>query len=317
MAQPNWRVDVHHHFYPDEYRQAMQKAAGGEGGAFPGVRDWTVARTLEEMDRNGVATSILSLSPPGCRMGDPESNRRLARLCNDYGARMAKEHPGRFGQFGVLPLPDVEGSLAEIVYAMDTLKADGIQLMTSYGEKWLGDPMFDPVLAELNRRKALVFVHPLAPTCCGNLIPWLPAALLEYPHDTNRAIMSLMFSGALSRFADIRFIFCHVGGSMPMFSGRMIHSGSNSRFLEKVPKGIDYELKKLHYDIAMAAFRPSLTALFEMVPKSQVLLGSDYPFSSLNASVSGLEAMGLPAEESRAIYRGNAERLIPRLKALG
>ena len=146
MAQPNWRVDVHHHFYPDEYRQAMQKAAGGEGGAFPGVRDWTVARTLEEMDRNGVATSILSLSPPGCRMGDPESNRRLARLCNDYGARMAKEHPGRFGQFGVLPLPDVEGSLAEIAYAMDTLKADGIQLMTSYGDKWLGDPMFDPVL---------------------------------------------------------------------------------------------------------------------------------------------------------------------------
>ena len=85
MAQPNWRVDVHHHFYPDEYRQAMQKAAGGEGGAFPGVRDWTVARTLEEMDRNGVATSILSLSPPGCRMGDSESNRRLARLCWSRG----------------------------------------------------------------------------------------------------------------------------------------------------------------------------------------------------------------------------------------
>jgi predicted TIM-barrel fold metal-dependent hydrolase len=199
---------------------------------------------------------------------------------------------------------------------MDELKADGIQLMTSYGDKWLGDPVFDPVLDELNRRSALVFVHPLAPACCGNLIPWLPAALLEYPHDTNRAIMSLMFSGALSRFANIRFIFCHAGGSMPMFSGRMIQSGSNRKFLEKVPMGIDYELKKLHYDIAMAAFKPALTALFAMVPHSQVLLGSDYPFSSLEASISGLQAMGLPKEQYDAICRGNAERLIPRLKTL-
>jgi predicted TIM-barrel fold metal-dependent hydrolase len=312
-----WRVDVHHHFYPPEYlKELVNPSTGGEGSAFPGVRDWTVARTVEEMDRHGAATAIISLSPPGCRMLDVEGNRRLARICNDFGAQMARDNPGRFGLFGVLPLPDVDGSLREIAYAFDTLKADGIELMTSYGDKWLGDPAFEPIYQELNRRSALVFVHPLAPTCCAGLIPWVPPALVEYPHDTNRCIMSLMFSGTLSSYPDIRFIFCHGGGSMPMLAGRVQHSGSNRRFLSKVPKGIDYELKKLHYDIALAAFRPSLSALFALVPVTQVLLGSDYPFSSIGDSVAGLDDMRLSEPDSRAIYRGNAERLIPRLKAL-
>src|SRR3954470_22100448 len=316
MATP-WRVDVHHHFYPPHYMEALKTPGlGGEGLHFPGVRDWTVARTIEEMDSHGVATSILSLSPPGCRMLDQDRNRKMARTCNEYAVTMASDHSGRFGLFAALPMPDVEGSLAEIAYAFDTLKADGIQLMTSYGDKWCGDPAYDRVFDELNRRKALVFVHPLAPNCCGNLIPWVPAALVEYPHDTNRAIMSLMFSGTLARCPDIRFIFCHGGGAMPMLSGRVMHSGSNRRFLDKVPKGIDYELKKLHYDIALASFKPSLSALFAMVPATQVLLGSDYPFGSVGTSVSGLDAFGLPADESQAVYRGNAERLIPRLKAL-
>jgi 6-methylsalicylate decarboxylase len=315
MTEKTWRVDVHHHFYPPEYlRSISNPATGGEGAAFPGVRDWTTARTVEEMDRHGVATSILSLSPPGCRLGTPEENRRLARLCNEYGADMARQHKGRFGLFGVLPMPDVEGSLAEIAYAFDTLKADGIQLMTSYTDKWLGDPAYEALYAELNRRKALVFVHPLAPACCTSLMPWVPDALLEYTQDTNRCIVSLMFSGTLAKYPDIRFIFCHGGGSMPFLAGRVMHSGSNRKFLDRVPKGIDYELKKLHYDIALAAFRPSLTALFEMVPKSQVLLGSDYPFSSIGNAVSGLDAMGLPEQDTRAIYRGNAERLVPRLE---
>jgi predicted TIM-barrel fold metal-dependent hydrolase len=270
------------------------------------------------MDRHGIATAIVSLSPPGCRLGTPDENRRLSRLCNEYGADMARQHPGRFGLFGVLPMPDVEGSLAELAYALDTLKADGIQLMTSYGSangptRWLGDPAFEPLYAELNRRKALVFVHPLAPACCSNLMPWVPDAILEYTQDTNRAITSLLFSGTLSRFPDIRFIFAHGGGSMPFLAGRITHSGSNRNFIGNVPKGIDYELAKLHYDIAIAAYKPSLAALFALVPKSQVLLGSDYPFHSVAPAIAGLEAYGLPEDEVRAIFRGNAERLMPRL----
>ncbi len=317
MATGNsWRVDVHHHFYPPEYLKALQSpAAGGESISMPGVSDWTIEHTLADMNNNGIATAILSLSPPGCSLGGPDENRGLARACNEFAVRAVREHPGRFGLFAALPMPDVEGSLAEIANALDVLKADGVQMMTSYGNQWPGDPAFEPVFEELNRRKALVFIHPHAPACCGNLIPWVPAALLEYPHDTNRCIMSLMFSGTLSRYPDIRYIFCHGGGSMPMLSGRVMHSGTNKRFLPLVPKGIEYELKKLHYDIAIAAYRPSLAALFALAPVSQVLLGSDFPFHSVSNAVAGLDAYGLPEADVRAVYRGNAERLIPRLAA--
>jgi len=295
------RVDVHHHFYPPQYLDAMKSVHSRDrgGAAFPGVAQWTTARTIEEMDKHGVQTAILSLSPPGPRMLDSEGNRKLARHCNDYGAHMARDNPGRFGLFAPMPMPDVDGTLREIEYALDTLKADGIGLMTSYGDKWVGDPSFDPVFEELNRRKALVYIHPL----------------IEYPHDTSRAILSLMFSGTLARLPDIRFIFCHAGGTIPMLSGRISHSGSNRVFLNRVPKGIDHELQKLHYDIALAAFRPSLSALLAYVPVSQVLLGSDYPFSSIGLSVTGLEEMGLPPETMAAIYCANAARLMPRLKS--
>jgi predicted TIM-barrel fold metal-dependent hydrolase len=309
------RVDVHHHFYPPAYLAAMRDSGGGtDGSLFPGVINWTALRTIEEMDRHGVTSAILSLSPPGCRMGDLEANRMLARICSEYAAGMIQDHPGRFGLFAPLPMPDIDGALHAIGYALDVLKADGIALMTSYGNKWLGDPSFDPVLEELNRRKALVYVHPLAPDCCAGLMGWVPDALIEYPQDTSRAILSLMFSGTLTRLPDIRFIFSHGGGTIPFLSGRIKHSGSNRPLLGRVPKGIDFELKKLHYDIALAAFRPALLALLDYIPTSQILLGSDYPFSSIGTSISGLAEMALPVETIAAIDHGNAERLMPRLR---
>jgi predicted TIM-barrel fold metal-dependent hydrolase len=143
---------------------------------------------------------------------------------------------------------------------------------------------------------------------------WVPDALIEYPHDTSRAILSLMFSGSLNRYPDIRFIFCHGGGTIPFLAGRINHSGSNRAFLARVPKGIDYEMRKLHYDIALSAFKPSLAALFAYVPMSQILLGSDYPFSSIGLSIEGLNEMGLTQADLETIYRGNSERLIPRLR---
>ncbi len=307
------RVDVHHHFYPPLYLELL-RAAYGDGSAFPGVSQWTPERTVAEMDQHDVTTAILSLSPPGPRLPDIEQNRKLARACNEYGARLVHDRPGRFGLFASVPMPDVDGVLREIEYALDVLKADGIELMTSYDDRWVGDPAFDPVFDELNRRKAVVYIHPLAPPCCANLMDWVPAALIEIPHDTSRAILSLMFSGTLDRRPDIRIIFCHAGGTIPMLAGRIAHSGSNRAVISRVPKGIDYELKKLHYDIALAAFRPSLSALFAYIPHSQILLGSDYPFSSIGLSVAGLEEMRLPPEQMRAIYAGNAQRLMPRLE---
>jgi predicted TIM-barrel fold metal-dependent hydrolase len=314
----NRRVDVHHHFYPPQYLEAMRQTAGNDRGGgvnFPGVATWTPAKTLEEMDKHGVQTAILSLSPPGVRMLDKEGNRKLARLCNEFATQLGRDHPGRFGLFAPLPMPDVAGTLQEIEYAIDTLKADGVQLMTSYGDQWLGDPEYDEVFAELNRRKALVYVHPLAAPCATGLMEWVPDALIEYPHDTSRAVLSLLFSGTLARCPDIRFIFSHAGGTIPFLSGRILHSGSNRAFLDRVPKGIDYELRKLHYDVALACFKPTLAALFAYIPESQVLLGSDYPFSSVGLSLKGLDEHGLPKETLDALYSGNIERLIPRLKA--
>ena len=309
------RIDVHHHYYPPVYLEAMKRVGGREGAgvAFPGVAQWTPSRTLEEMDRHGVTTAILSLSPPGPRMLDRAGNRSLARACAEYGAGLIERYPGRFGLFAPTPMPRIDDTLEEITYALDVLKADGVALMTSYGDKWLGDPLFDPVLSELNRRRALVYVHPLAAPCSLDLMPWVPDPLIEYPHDTSRAILSLMFSGSLTRYPDIRFIFCHAGGTIPMLAGRINHSGSNRPFLTRVPKGIDYELRKLYYDIALAAFKPSLAALFAYVPISQVLLGSDYPFSSIGLSLEGLEEMNLGRGDLEAIYFSNAERLIPRM----
>ncbi|MGH7088538.1 MAG: amidohydrolase family protein [Stellaceae bacterium] len=300
------RIDVHHHFFAPDYLAAM-----GDNARRPEIRDWTVARTLEEMDRNGVGTALLSLSPPGIHVAGKDTPR-VARAVNDHAAKLRQTHPDRFGHFASVPMPDVAATLAEIAYALDEIKADGIQLMTSYGERWLGHPEFDPVFAELNRRKALVFVHPLAPYCCANLIDWVPPVLAEFPQDTTRSVFSLLFSGTLARAPDIRFIFCHAGGSVPILAGRAEVTGLTKRHAERLPLGMDHELKRLHYDVALAANRPALAALFTYVPVSQVLLGSDYPFGTSADGIRGLEAYGLEAAALDAVYHGNAARLLGR-----
>src|SRR5262245_50041013 len=160
------RVDFHHHFIPPRHLEAI--VAQRESGRTPA---WSPEMSIGEMDKNGIATSIVSLVQPGVWIGGIENSRRLARECNEYGARMMSDHRGRFGLFAAIPLPDVQGSLREIEYAIDTLKADGIGLMTSFEDKYLGDPAFAPVYEELNRRQAIVYVHPTQPKCCTGLVP--------------------------------------------------------------------------------------------------------------------------------------------------
>ena len=171
----------------------------GDVAKRPVVRDWTVARSLEEMDDNGIGTAVLSLSPPGLHHLGLEQVRRLARTVNEHAATLRSTLPTRYGHFAAVPMPDVDGTLAEIDYALDQLRADGIQLMTSYGERYPGHPDFAPVMDELNRRKALVFVHPLAPVCCAPSLAWIQPALFKFTQDTDRCIFSLLFTGTLSR----------------------------------------------------------------------------------------------------------------------
>ena len=210
------------------------------------LSQWSPAHSIEAMDASGIATAVTSLSTPGVFQGDVQDARRLARACNEYAAGMARTYPGRLGFWATLPMPDVEGSLNEIAYAMDVLKADGIGFLSDYGDKWLGDPAFAAVFAELQRRKAIVFVHPSVANCCRTLLPGVPPAVAEFVLDTTRTIVSLLFNGTFTRSPDVRFIFAQAGGTMPMISDRIAHN-VKPELAATMPLGPLGELKKLYF----------------------------------------------------------------------
>jgi predicted TIM-barrel fold metal-dependent hydrolase len=304
------RIDIHHHILPPSYMGVIAERRLGARA------EWTPAKSIEDMDKSGIAKSVLSLIQPGVWFGDIAEARRLAREANDYGAGVVRDFPGRFGLFATLPLPDAEGSLKEIEHGLDVLKADGIGLMTSYGTQYLGDPSFAPVWKELNRRKAVVYTHPLAPECCKNPVPGVSAAAIEYATDTTRTIASLLFSGTAARYPDIRWIFSHGGGTMPFLLSRFTHEEKIvSNRGQVLPRGVIFELKKFYYDTAQAHHRGALDALTKLVPVARILLGSDFPFRQGKDVVKGLSAYGFSDRELRAIERDNALKLMPSLKA--
>ncbi len=312
-------IDVHHHILPPAYlaEAREQVLAQVQNILPPAVANWTPQKSLEEMDRLGISTSIVSISSPGIWFGNQQAGRSLARKCNEYAAELGRNHPGRFGSFASIPLPDAEGSLKEIAYALDVLKADGICLLSSYGDKWLGDPAYAAVLDELNRRRAIVYVHPTAPNCCRDLMSYIPQPLTEFPHDTTRTITSLLYTGSFGRLTDIRFIFSHAGGTMPMLAGRIAQLGKRKDLAAKVPNGVEYELKRLYYEIANSANKSAMSALMNLVPTSQIMFGSDNPFVPLATTAEGFARLGLSPAEVQAIGRDNALRLMPRFAMSG
>jgi len=304
------RIDMHHHFAPPAWVADVK----GRPLLQPANTRWTPEQSIEDMDRGGVAAAIVSITNPGLWFGDAAQSRRLARACNEYGARLVADHPTRFGLFAALPLPDVDASLSEIAYAYDTLKTDGVSLFTSYGDTWLGNPKFRPVMAELDRRKAVVTVHPTAADCCRNLVyaPGVGPGSIEYGTDTTRAIMGVTFSGDAVKFPGIRFIWSHAGGSVPFLAGRIEGAANGAK--EALPNGFIAELKKFHYDVAGAANRGALTSLLQLVTPAQIVFGTDFPPGGSSASVAtALRDVGLFTDATmRAIDRDNAVRLIPR-----
>lgn len=316
------RIDVHHHIMPPRYlvepgteRVARQAVAS----LWQQVLAWTPDKSIEQMDANGVATSILSLSAPGVWFGDVAQGRRIARDGNEYGARLAADYPGRFGSFASIPLPDVEGSLREIEYSLDVLKADGVVLMTSFDDKWPGEAAFLPVFEELNRRKAVVYFHPTVAPCCMNLIPDVFDSTIEFLFDTVRAVTSLLYSGTFSRFPDIRFIFSHAGSAVPLFSARICRVAmANPKVARRLPNGAYYELKKLYYELAQTRGPESLAPLTELVGARSIMLGSDFPWTGARISdtIEAVAKFGFSAAEIADIERENALRLFPRLSGI-
>jgi predicted TIM-barrel fold metal-dependent hydrolase len=320
------RIDVHHHFGSPTWVKA--DTVGGGNNPW---RQWSPARALEAMDQGGVATAMLSVTTPGVWLEDRKFQNlkaavALARENNEYAARLASDHKGRFGAFVATPLPNVDAALREIEYGLDTLKFDGVGVMTSYGDRWLGDPSFTPVLEELNRRKAVLYVHPTAANCCYELVPQINASTIEYGTDTTRTIMALLVSGAAERFPDMRFIFSHAGGTMPFLIPRII--GRNMKVgpdglislsasdpaRETGPERLAL-LRRFFYDTAQQANPVALGALRKVVPASQIVFGSDYPYATMLEHATGVRECGVfkPAEVE-AIEYGNAQKMFPKFK---
>lgn len=310
-------VDTHHHFYPPEYQSLwLDFEDSRKIPHFAGQVAWSMTKALEDMDRAGIRTALLSLaSTPGVwfNLGSERASQ-LARSCNEFAADLMRDNPGRFGLFATLSMLDVDRTLQEIDHAMGTLKADGFGLQTNYGDKWLGDAAYRPVFDELDRRKAVVYVHPLVASCCSALSVGTFPAVIEVPHDTTRTITSLLLSGGFARWRNIKWLFSHAGGTIPMMAARIeSFYGANPKRSEFAPDGIVPELRRLNYDTANATSAPSMAALLKLVPTSNITYGTDYPYFGLD-QMKNLERLGLRASDLKAIGSENAIRLLPRLR---
>lgn len=304
------RIDIHHHFAPPAWLAEVK----GRPLLNAANTTWTVERSLEDLDKAGTAAAVISVTNPGLWFGDDDVTTRLARTCNDYAASLVQRYPTRFGMFAAMPLPSIDATLKEIEYAYGALKTDGIGLFTSYDDQWLGNAAFRPVMEELNRRRAVVHVHPTAANCCRNLPYGLGAGNVEYGTDTTRAIVGVTFSGDTTRYPDIRFIWSHAGGTAPFLAGRI--DGASGRARDQMPAGFMAEAKKFFYDTAGATNRGAVTSLLELVPSSQILFGTDFPPSGPTVQVvERIRRLGVFNEaDLRAIERDNATRLLPRLR---
>jgi predicted TIM-barrel fold metal-dependent hydrolase len=329
------RIDVHHHFVPPayvEFTKAHNQSPGllmkGRTADPHAANPWELSIDLDDMDKNGTAVSLLSVTTPGFWFGSVDEIRKVMRECNESAAKISKDHAGRFGSFAAIHPPDADGSLKEIEYSLDTLKAEGIGLFSNYRDKWLGHESFAPVYQELNRRKAVVFVHPITGACCGNLVPGVADTLVDYGADTTRTIGSLIYSGTTTKYPDIRWIFSHGGGVMPYVIERflggtqaeivpgIVTKGQDGAAPKNAPAGTLAEIRKLHFDTAQASNPVAMGALRKVVPVSQILFGTDYWYRTAAETGHGLVTSKVfNAAELRMINRGNAERLMPKFKA--
>ena len=332
-ANTSRRLDLHHHFGPPRWtkRHAEAKRQGWET-----FQDYSPKVALEAMDKAGIQTAFLSMTTPGIWFGDNFAAERqeaiaLARDVNDYGARMVGDYKGRFGLFAVLPLPDIDASLKEMSYAFDTLKADGVGLLTSYGDMWLGDPRLQPVLDELNRRQAIVYTHPTDASCCHALANANPS-VVEWFTDTARSILSLIqeppgagrggrgnaAASPATRYANIKFIWSHGGGALVGTTRVIGNVSAEALGGSPAPNSRLHHLRRFYYDTAGAANPIVMPALKRLLGgTSQIVYGTDYPFGGVDGPrniVNALQTVGFTADELRGIDRENALNILPKYR---
>ena len=312
QAKPH-RIDVHAHVAPPSWLNAMDVI----GRKDVLLSNWSPQKMIEDMDKGGVATAILSLTTPQVTPFGKDAAVRVSRESNEYSKKLESDHAGRFGTFAMLPLPNIDESLKEIAYAFDALKADGVGIMTSYGDKWLGDATFGPVWEELNRRKATVYTHPTGANCCVNLVPGIRESTVEFGADTTRSIASLILSGTSQKYKDINWIWSHGGGVLTSVAERFLiqivstptHKG---KFTRETMQG---ELDRFYYDTAQISNAVTLDALAKLVPISQIVYGTDFPYRTAADHTKGVSGH-FKGDDLKKVDRENALRLLPRLKSV-
>jgi predicted TIM-barrel fold metal-dependent hydrolase len=310
------KIDVHHHVLPDFFWRETNDGDHPVGGIAP--PPWSEASALAFMDDAGIDVAVTSISTPGVHVGDDARARRLARRCNEFSAAMVQRWPHRFGAFAALPLPDVDGALAELAYADDVLKLDGVVLFSNANGVYLGDPRFEPLFEELERRGAVVFVHPTASADPTAHQLGLPDTLIDFTADTTRAVAQMLYLNRFARTPNVKYIFAHAGGTIPYLAGRFaivdemnVIPGGDARGTAAAA------LKRLHWDIALSFSPPVLNMLKDVVGLDKMFFGTDFPYLRRDIAVRGARAMdgnaALSDVERNSVLSGNAQRLLPRL----
>ncbi len=309
MSQNDDRfIDVQSHFLPGMYVDAMHAAGMThiDGWAIP---KWDVPSALATMDQLGIKAQILSLTAPAVSFVKGQEAKDLARAVNEFAASTIRDHSPRFGAFATLPLPDVQGSLEELSYALDTLRLDGVGLLSNYNGLYLGQREFDPIFDEMNRRGTVLFIHPGPPPNVASVSVGLTAPILEYPFETTRVAANLLRSGTIERCPNLRVILPHGGGTIPFLYPRLTFAlGAERSAL----------FSSFFYDLTAAAMPGQLAALAALVKPEKLLMGVDFPFMppAMNAPfLESLENASFSSEERQAIRRGNAAGLFPMLAA--
>ena len=279
-------IDVHSHVIPAEYLSALKEENKLMDEGFP-LPKYDVERHLNWMDEAGVETSVLTLAAP------QPSSAAIVRQTNEVAARIKKEHPGRFMFCAALPLPNVEAAIREAMYALDTLKADGIKLATNVQGQYLGAPELDPLFAFLNEREAVVILHPHRPEPVNReVMTQTPLAMQEYLSETTRAVTNMISRNVLARYNNIKVVVPHCGAYLPLAMPRM-KSLTPVMQANKLVGEIDYEanLRPLYYDLAGAHSPEVIRTLLTITTPDHLLYGSDYPYVAPQVLVNGLQRM--------------------------
>lgn len=311
-------IDVHHHFLPPFYRDALVDTGilQRSGISLP---NWTLDASKSFMDKYQVSSAITSISAPGVSFADKALAKKLARRCNDFAAELSSQYPKVYGGFATLPLPNIDDSLLELIYALDVLKMEGVILLSNYEGKILGNPVFDPIFEELNKRQSAAFVHPTFPSPCCTDMNYLPATMFEILFDSTRAVINLLFSGIFEKYPNIKFIVPHGGGVIPFLAGRLdLFQKLMPALSEKAPKSVYHYLKNLYFDTGMSTSDASLSCLREFVSAEKMLLGTEYPFvneAGIETQLKALEQYPhFSSKDRELIYHQNMETLFPRFK---